>query len=962
MNFKLLINKLLRLPLSRGSKLFDEYYKNKKSIDFFEQQMALDILTQKANTHKMFKEESFEEALLHLHIMCFSNSIIGRVSFEEMKKFPMAIWIESIGSLKDDEIISVLNNYAKEFPSMILETFIINLSDQYQAKTIERYKDLFDSADDSFDNFYYSVCEEARKRIRVVFPDLFDEDVLLKLQDLPANEAYDYIKDNLELFKEENMDDIMEILLVNISSNEIIVKILDLLGNKVEELSNERFELFICRYKYLRDRNPYYYNFDMPEFEVDNEDSYSDKDLLKIFNKQIHNLGLKRTLELFDAKVGYWSNEFCETIIYDFLADAYEDNELAPFINDNVITNLTRKYTDLCHSKEFTIEEFYRLVEDLEVRDKTKLIHDDYIEAIVACGHLMQKRLINDKDAYFISLRDKFIKQTMLKVEKDGSLDEHINLNGIFYRLVKGNLDFDTFYKVKTYRGLIYLAKSGMLSKNADIITKFLSDNQVAKLNITPLLRWNKEIRKEDISAESISFFERMGLQLLCYFGEERGKHLLTSKLPGNVMENLFDGIDYKTIEIDENGKPIINMDLMNFLFGKGSIREEHSIINKMIRREIVDFEKYFVELCNNFYTLMQELNNVLSVKRIIGHYENVILPIELMPDEIGYIKALRELNTTNDQTLKDAVSLCNDSKKREYSTIPNIKGTLGKFKYEILDYRNPLAVAVGYLSHCCFTVHGISYTALKHSMQSVNGRTFVVYYQGQFLCQSWIWRNGDVICFDSVEAGSATHGAYNDEIKLVDVYKSVAGQMISLSSSEEDEIQRVKVVTVGKSDFRFPDLETVEGVVARPLERDVYVYDSSTQKILAGSVPKNPRYGEVGVQYTEPREKVICISDTKHVDVDLLDDAIVKIFGIRYQVSGNIDRPDMKEFKKVFVGQDWYVTIDQFDTVDYGVMNNRGAKSEFNEYVRRYGIQIPTQEINSGYGLKKSRDFGGSV
>lgn len=958
MDFKLLLNKIFRIPLSKASKLFDEYYKSKKTIDFYEQQMALDILTHKVNTHEMFKDEVFEEAILHLHIMASGRKFLGNASLEAMKEFPMAIWIEAIGTLTDEEIINILKEYAKEFPSMILETFVINLSDKYQAREFEKYRQLFDTEDDSFDNFYYSVCEEARKRIRVIYPDLFDEDVLLRLKDLKPNDVYDYIKENLELFKLENMDEIMEILLINISSNEIIIRILDLLGDKVEELSNERFELFITRYKYLRDRNPYYYNFDTPDERFDNGDSYSDKDLLKIFNKQIHKLGLKRTLELFNAEVGYWSNDFCETIIYDFLTDAYEDESLKFYINDNIISNLTNRFVSECNEKEYNIEEFYKLVDTLEVRDKTKLIHDDYIEAIIACGQLMNKRLISDKDEYFIMLREKFIKQTMNKVLKDGSLDEEINLNGIFYRLVKGRLDFDTFYKIKTYRGLIYLSKSGNLSKNADFITRFLSDKQIEKINISPLLRWNKELSKEEISAESLSFFERMGLQLLCYFGEERGKYLLTSGLPGNVMENLFDGINYKVVETDETGKSIINMDLMNFLFGKGSIREEHSIINKIIRRELIDFEKYFVELCNNFYSLMTELNNVLSVKRIIGYYENIALPVDLKPDEVGYIKALKELNTTDEQILKEAIELINNSKRRSYSTIPNIKGRMGTFKYEILDYKNPLAVAVGYLSHCCFTVHGISYSALKHSMNSVNGRTFVVYHEGKFLCQSWLWRNGDVVCFDSVEAGSSTHGAYSDEIKLVDVYKSVASEMINLSMDEEDELQRIKVVTVGKSDFRFPDLKRVEGVVARPLERDVYVYDSSTQSILAGDVPEKIRYGEVGIQYKEPRDRVICIKDTSYVDVDLLDDAILKVYGIRYRVSGNMDMPDVKDFKKVYVGQDWYITVDNFGTTDFGVIDNNDAKVEFNEYVKKYGIELPKQGINSGYGLKKSRNF----
>ena len=31
--------------------------------------------------------------------------------------------------------------------------------------------------------------------------------------------------------------------------------------------------------------------------------------------------------------------------------------------------------------------------------------------------------------------------------------------------------------------------------------------------------------------------------------------------------------------------------------------------------------------------------------------------------------------------------------------------------------------------------------------LYTVNGRTFVVYHKGKFLAQSWIWRNGDLLC-----------------------------------------------------------------------------------------------------------------------------------------------------------------------------------------------------------------------
>ena len=94
-----------------------------------------------------------------------------------------------------------------------------------------------------------------------------------------------------------------------------------------------------------------------------------------------------------------------------------------------------------------------------------------------------------------------------------------------------------------------------------------------------------------------------------------------------------------------------------------------------------------------------------------------------------------------------------------------------------MLDIKDPMAIAVGYMSHCCFTIGGLSDSSLRHSMKSQNGRTFVVHHKGNFVTQSWVWRNGDVVCFDSVEAGSSRHNAYDDELSLVDVYKKAASE-----------------------------------------------------------------------------------------------------------------------------------------------------------------------------------------
>ena len=53
---------------------------------------------------------------------------------------------------------------------------------------------------------------------------------------------------------------------------------------------------------------------------------------------------------------------------------------------------------------------------------------------------------------------------------------------------------------------------------------------------------------------------------------------------------------------------------------------------------------------------------------------------------------------------------------------------------YEMLDLDDPLGLAVGYITRCCFLIDGASRSALYHSAQSKDGRIFVVRKDGELV------------------------------------------------------------------------------------------------------------------------------------------------------------------------------------------------------------------------------------
>lgn len=916
MDYETLLNKILRLPQKKGVELLDVYQQHHRFTTFSEQQRLLDVMTLKTTQLARIKEQVIYETVFALTLMSSRKDAFSKSAFSCIKEYPMLLWIEGIGNLEPKSIISLLNNFHNEFNSNFIETCIINLPDNMQSSMINKYRKEIDANGDLYYNFYYSVCPEARLTLDKLYPNKINNKLLLLIKDAKEEDIIDLLKSNMKELVNYNPDEIIEMILLKVTSADILSSIFILIKDIIISCSDSKFEFLLKRYQYL----PYVSN----EYE-DEEKIMDNYGLFETFKEKFYNLGLAKTLKLFNNIKNYGINEFSEKIIYSFLDIAYEDKGLKDYINDQTLEALIKHFVKSSNQKDYTLNELEEYVNNCG--RKNKLIKDDYILAIIACGDLLKKNIINNQHPLYIKLRDLFNEYLFNNLEKDGTIDRRVDFNGLFYRLAKGSIPFENVFLTKTYRGLIYLSKSGNNLADVDYITNFLTDEQVLNLNISPLLKWKKTLNLNEN-------MERIALQLLLFFGKEKGEYLIKANIASNRMESLFDSIKYKNIQIDDKGNPIINEELNKYLFGYGKMNNLGTVINRLIRGEIMEFEKYFSELCNNFYEIKDKCNGILSIKRIIRELERVELPIELKPNEKHYEGALKELNTFDKKTLEDAVQLLNEARKRKSSTIPKVKGDLGDFTYEMLDLNDPLNIAVGYLSHCCFKIYGMSYSSLIQALKSRYGRIFVVYYKGSFLTQSWVWRNGDVVCFDSVESGSPVHGAYKDDIHLVDVYLEAANKIMNISRNTEDELQAIKLITVGRSDFVFSkELRDVDGDVPRPLEKDLYLSDSQQQKILAGNM-ESITYGAVGASYKDPRKYPTIIRDINKCDLDIIDDSIIKLDSLRYEIN-NIEIPlDIEKCKEIYYGDDWYIIVYDDNTYENGVISDdEEATREYNRY-----------------------------
>lgn len=94
----------------------------------------------------------------------------------------------------------------------------------------------------------------------------------------------------------------------------------------------------------------------------------------------------------------------------------------------------------------------------------------------------------------------------------------------------------------------------------------------------------------------------------------------------------------------------------------------------------------------------------------------------------------------------------------------------------------------------------------MEHSATSSDGRLVVLKdNDGRFIAQSWIWRNGNVVCFDSIEANAIENNTDAEQKKYVDLiantYKVIAEDMIKRSQETVERFKEKQLAEINKGE-----------------------------------------------------------------------------------------------------------------------------------------------------------------
>lgn len=964
------VNQIQRIPFQKLQDFLKRYENDIKELSFEDQRAIMNFLDRRYAVLQRLQQADMEKELM-FNVILFkqlgSSRYLPREAREsairELRTLEVVPMIESLGYIDSKDVESVLSQYHSKISTDIIVTLLINLPENKQIKFIELCQNELMNVDfRTFSSFMASVSKEAQKYIIANFSDKFNG-----YSEEEATEAISYLyKDNVELYTStySNMLDNSENLirtLVTCDENEF-ERIAEQNKEKLREVDAEELMKIFCYKTY---NSEFLYNFWNSMLDKLSEVSTSTfktfirrldeeqrHNAISSFSDKFSQMGLNEIIELFEND----TNEIKAEVLVEYYSKYSSDSKdsIEKFMSKDVKARMIELYIKKQEDEFKTKQkngidlpnEFNDMVSKLNTDKAEQLFDYDYIQAITLARFLLDNKSIDDKNIKYIELRNKYMKHLLNNLQRDNTMDESMMdsiSRSMFYRITKGKISFEQLDKLKTFKAFIYLARNPQakdISMTEGILDE-LNEKQVQSFNLKLYKRLCDTIRESYKTSKPLDEnIHKMALKLFIGFGFNNALKIIEQRKRFTSLEYLLNGMKINNTEIDNEGNPILNSKLMNFLFGHNSDDKNANML-KIMNGQLPFMENRFSQIYNNWDNIYEKLNGNVSVKRIMDLLKDPTT--YLNPDEYRLEVPLKDIDSQEPAIIEKAREWYKVMKGRKYSSIPKVTGNLDEYTYEILDLDDPSALAVGYLTRCCFLINGLSRESLYHSISSKNGRTFVVKKNGELIAQSWVWRNGNVLCFDNVE----TRGNYSYDT-LLSVYQKASQELLEKSNTSEDPKESLKVITYGTSESKMSRPSKIfAGILPRVLESVGYSDAKYEQCILAEKEYDTLYYGEVTAKYLDPRPLVrefTNISAMNDVDISTLN---TELDSIEYSSTGKVRKNNARNCRYIAINKDWYIAITDKGHVEIQLLkDDERATEECKQKAKEIMAHIKKDEI----------------
>lgn len=556
-----------------------------------------------------------------------------------------------------------------------------------------------------------------------------------------------------------------------------------------------------------------------------------------------------------------------------------------------------------------------------------------------------QKKTFNRKNSIYNKCFLIFLKQYQEKFQIILDEEDIKYVDLVFRRLVVANNVY-TLFQFKNILSLIHFYKSNDYYQNIDLPKDYIKNynvkkyRKVKKLILTELNFYTDSLDELALTATRFLDYENI-VKIL-----DSNLQFQNSKQYSNNNNNELNKKRQIFLDIYPQFKPLVeiitNLDRKDEIY----LKKVNMVIKKIKNKNDINLRysinDYFY-VFNNLYTRGLKIT-LTKLNKAVEDIQEFLLPynehIKINLEQFNYsTKGSPFLDKIN------GIKLYDKYRKRLYSSIPDYQNKYKTIEFGFVNMHDTAIISNGvcdgkYLYQngktysSCLTPNGAAKNSLFHGAINSNGRFFEIKFENKIMAYSWVWRAGDVICFDNIEVTDEILKIEAWEEILFNSYLMTANDIIRITKTEIN--GGIKMVVIGrpKKDIRNKYIDNLKDSpeIFKPTgSEDLYLDSQKKQLWLAGKYD-NISTKDVTAIYLYKRKEVV---QFKTIDFDTLR---LKANGIYYEycMQNNIAYHKLNcNYIDGYLGEDWFFGRYENGNYDfYYVLNDDRLFDEAKTYI----------------------------
>lgn len=426
------------------------------------------------------------------------------------------------------------------------------------------------------------------------------------------------------------------------------------------------------------------------------------------------------------------------------------------------------------------------------------------------------------------------------------------------------------------------------------------------------------------------------------------------NRYPLNYKElyDKFGDIDINNTHFDENGRPVINNLLNEFLLG--NYKSNNSCVLRLIfNKQAFGLNDTISMVINNFNKIkkiIDKSNGKLSIKSILDVIDVCkVLLYNLEPNEqdmtldtaAKILRSHEHCTEPKEEIFLRAKKLHVDRRKKVYASIPSVSGiSKDGIKYKVLNFDYDGLISVGIDTGSCLKVGGKGEDFLRYCLTNPNAIIVGMWDNNNFYICPFI-RNGNGIYGNGIDPKPKDE----DACRILNALKECADDIIK-ESSDNEKIEFATVTDLHQEKFfANTDLKTIDIndylILDETFYSDYHKPEMMTYIISSDVNYKKPEFYYPQEEYYQKRIPNYVYNMNSELDKERIK---LLINSIRYEWIDfrNISQKEKNSLKRKYINlkvedfsyivgnKDWFIAISDDNIISCRLPYDERAKIEY--------------------------------